>query len=96
MHTTMVSAQFFVYFFVFAVNYAALSEGSCRQFRRKTNVTIHTDHCQWENYTEPTGKRFCLESCFTNPTVRDQIKVKAKVTAENKNVINVKKSKISK
>ena len=45
MHGKMVLSQFFVYFFVFAVNNASFSEESCRQFRRKANVTIDTDQC---------------------------------------------------
>ena len=43
---------------------------SCYQYRSKANVTIDTDQCLWENYTEPKTKRFCLKSCFENDTVR--------------------------
>ena len=52
---------------IFAVQ---CSSESCYQYRRKANVTIDTDQCLWENYTEPKSKRFCLESCFEKATVR--------------------------
>ena len=45
---------------------------NCYQYRRKAYVTIDTDQCLWENYTEPKPKRFCLESCFDNVTVRTE------------------------
>ena len=54
----------------FTVNYAALSEESCYRFRGKANVTIDTDQCLWENYTEPKMKRVCLERCLQNASVR--------------------------
>ena len=53
----------------FDVNYAALSEESCYRFRGKANVTIDTDQCLWENYTEPKMKIVCLECCLQNASV---------------------------
>ena len=43
---------------------------SCYQYRSKANVTIDTDQCLWQNYTEPKTKRFCLQSCINSVTVR--------------------------
>ena len=56
-----------VFFSSLAVSNA---EEGCYQYRRKDNVTIDTDQCLWKNYTEPKTKRYCLESCFKNNTVR--------------------------
>ena len=66
-------ALFSVCFIAFTVHYMVLSEESCYQHRRKANVTIDTDQCLWENYTEPQMKRFCLDSCFENDTVTQVI-----------------------
>ena len=55
---------------IFIKNCAVLSGERCYQYRRKANVTLDTDQCLWENYTEPKTKRYCLESCFENATVR--------------------------
>ena len=55
---------------IFALECVTCSEEGCYQYRRKANVTIDTDQCLWENYTEPNPKKFCLESCFQNKTVR--------------------------
>ena len=52
---------------VFAVH---CSGENCYQYRRKAKVTIDTDQCLWENYTEPKTKRFCLDACFDNDMVR--------------------------
>ena len=54
----------------FIVNYAALSEEPFFRFRGKANVTIDTDQCLWQNYKQKQIKRFCLESCLKNDTVR--------------------------
>ena len=72
----------------FAVNYVALSEESCYRFRGKTNVTMDTDQCLWQNCTDAKTKIFCLESCFKNVTVSYQIKAKAIVTTKNSNMGN--------
>ena len=53
-----------------AANYTATSEDGCYQYRRKGNVTIDTDQCLCENYTEPKTKRLCLDVCFENSMVR--------------------------
>ena len=45
------------------MNYAVLSGESCYKFRRLVNVTIDTDQCLWENYTEPKSKMSCIE-CY--------------------------------
>ena len=57
---------------VCAADYTATSEDGCYKYRRKGNVTIDTAECLWENYTEPKTKRFCLDFCFENSTVRTQ------------------------
>ena len=54
----------------FTAGYTKCLEESCYQYRRKGNVTIDTDQCLWQNYTESKPKRVCLESCFENITVR--------------------------
>ena len=52
---------------MFTVN---CSGESCYQFKGIENVTIDTDQCLWQNYTEPRTKRFCLNSCIKSATVR--------------------------
>ena len=56
--------------FVWTIEYAVYSEEGCYQFKTKRNVTIDTDQCMWQNYTEPKTKRFCLEFCINNNAVR--------------------------
>ena len=43
---------------------------SCYQYRSKANVTIDTDQCLRQNYTEPKTKRSCVQSCINKATVR--------------------------
>ena len=38
---------------IIAVKYTTGSPDDCYQYRRKANVTIDTDQCLWQNYTEP-------------------------------------------
>ena len=56
-------------FFIFVVKSEALSEEGCYQYRRKANVTMDTDQCLWQNYTQPQLKTLCLASCFKNDAV---------------------------
>ena len=55
---------------IIALEYTTGSPDDCYQYRRKGNVAIDTDQCLWQNYTEPKTKRFCLDACFENETVR--------------------------
>ena len=59
-------------FIIWNLHPAVTSDESCYQYRRKSNVTIDTDQCSYGNYTEPKTKRFCLDSCFGNDSVRDK------------------------
>ena len=70
---------FFVLLFNSAVKYTACSEESCYLYRRKGNVTIDTDQCLWESFTESEGKLFCLESCFNNSMVRVNFNVVVRI-----------------
>ena len=70
--TTMMISEaelvlFPVLLIIFAVN--CFEEG-CVRFKGKTNVTIDTDQCLWEIYTDPRSKKFCLETCFKNKKVK--------------------------
>ena len=49
---------------------ATASDESCCQFRRKENITLDQNQCQWENYTEPQLIKRCLKSCSENAGVR--------------------------
>ena len=57
-------------FTVLALENVTCSPDDCYQYRRRGNVTMDTDQCLWENYTEPESKRFCLDACFENAMVR--------------------------
>ena len=62
--------SFFTFFVVWNMYNAVSSDEGCYEYRRKGNVTIDTDQCLWQNYTESKPKRFCLDTCFENDTVR--------------------------
>ena len=84
--------MFSMFLIIFAVKYTACLDESCYLYRRSVNVTIDTDQCLWENYTEPKTKRFCLESCFNNDTVRTddmfRVQYNATVTAESNVIVS--------
>ena len=63
---------FYILIIISTANYMVTSDEGCYQYRRKGNVTIDTDRCLWQNYTEPKPKRLCLDICFENDTVSIQ------------------------
>ena len=60
----------YIFLITLLVRYTVHSEESCYQYRRKANVTLDTDQCLWQNFTEQKLKRHCLQSCINNNTVR--------------------------
>ena len=62
------------YVILIVIMFAVQCSGeSCYQFKGIENVTIDTDQCIWEYFTGSKSKRFCLNSCIKNTTVRPVI-----------------------